>query len=51
MMGQTRLPKSLQQFVARQTAMPVMDLRRSPLNDQLSPYGSYWCRAVPRTLL
>jgi hypothetical protein len=50
-MGKTRLPESLQRFVARQTTRPVTDLGDGDAMEPRSPYGSYWYRAVACILL
>lgn len=50
-MATTRLPASLRRFVERQTTMPVTDLRDGDREEDRSPYGSYWYRAVACMLL
>lgn len=50
-MSRSRLPESLRSFVARQTTMPVADLREGEREEPRSPYGSYWYRAVTCILL
>jgi hypothetical protein len=50
-MGQSRLPESLRQFVERQTTMPVTDLWKGDRDQDRSPYGRYWYRAVACLLL
>ncbi len=50
-MGKKRVPESLRQFVERQTIVPVTDLWRRAPEEQQSPYGSYWYRAVACMLL
>jgi hypothetical protein len=50
-MGKLRLPESLRQFVERQKTMPIADLWDGDLQEQDSPYGSCWYRAVACILL
>src|SRR5215472_15492628 len=50
-MSRSRLPQSLRSFVARQSTMPVADLREGEREEPRSPYGSYWYRAVTCILL
>jgi hypothetical protein len=50
-MGQSRLPESLRQFVERETTVPVTDLWEGDRDQDRSPYGRYWYRAVACFLL
>jgi hypothetical protein len=50
-MSRPRLPESHRRFVARQTTRAVTDLWDGGRQEQRSPYGSYWYRAVACVLL
>jgi len=50
-MGKLRISESLRQFVERQKTMPIADLWDGGREEQHSPYGSYWYRAVACILL
>lgn len=50
-MARKRVPESLRRFVERQTTVPVADLWKGDPQEQRSPYGSYWYRAVACMLL
>lgn len=47
----SRLPKTIQDFVKAQDAVPVADVWAGTSEEQVSPYGTYWCRAVGCMLL
>ena len=50
-MAKSRVPGSLRQFVERQTTMEVAELWDGEREEEHSPYGSYWYRAVACILL
>src|SRR3954464_11374844 len=49
--GRADLPASLRQFVERQTTIPVADVWDGDPEEERSPYGSHWYRAVVCILL
>src|SRR5436309_13117441 len=50
-MSKTHLPKTIRSFVEGQATAPVADLWKSRKEDPLSPYGSYWYRAIACMML
>jgi hypothetical protein len=49
--GQIRIPKSLRQFVERQTTTPFTTLWEGDWKEERSPYGRSWYRAVACLLM
>jgi hypothetical protein len=47
----SQLPASIENFIRQQRMAPVADVWKAAPDEQFSPYGTYWCRAVGCMLL